>query len=142
MCERAGHGQPEPDARARSRLASYGRLETPLGALEGGSLDVYVESGDTSLAAFADREERLDKDLGAQLVDQSTVVLPGGPAVRLSLSGQLGDASTKYDEVDYLILLPDGRSMTVAVAGNGQAAVPSAVSDFAARVIATLRPSS
>lgn len=124
----------------KTRLSANGKLETPLGSLDSGYVSVYVESGDQSLSAFADRVAQLNKGFGATSVDRTTVVVPPGPAARLALSGQFDDPSTKYSEVDYLFILPDGRSLTVAIGGTGSAAVSSAVSDFASRVIATLSP--
>lgn len=122
------------------RLLAAGKVVTQSGSVDGGSLAVYVESGDSSLNAFADRAVQLNWNLGVQTLDRSTVVLPAGPAVRLAYSGLNVDASGDFTEVDYLFLLPDGRSLTVGFSGNDQAAVPSMVSDFANTAIATLRP--
>jgi hypothetical protein len=124
-----------------TRLMSLGNVEMPPGTLEDASVSVFVESGDASIEDFTNRQLKLDQEVfGVDEIDQSTVVLPAGLAVRLaySVEGWGGDTGvTEYSEVDYLFMLPDGRSMTVAVSGSGGL---SDVSAFAAKVIATLRP--
>jgi hypothetical protein len=122
------------------RFAGSGKIATPLGTVGHGSLWIIVESGDASLDAFADRSMREARALGLAPT-RTTVVLPAGVAALLSYSGQFG-LWPKFVERDYLYRLPDGRSLTLMIAGLDTAATDAVVDDFAARVIATLRPTS
>jgi hypothetical protein len=53
--------------------------------------------------------------------------------------GKFGDWPA-FAQRDYLFALPDGRSLTIGIWGND--ASDTAIDDFAARVISTLRPRS
>jgi hypothetical protein len=100
-------------------------------------VQVYVESGDASLTAFADRKIALDRRLIPNVViDSRTVVIPAGTVIRQAYAGQIGNWP-KFAEVDYLVSLPDGRSMTVAIAGSAD---PAIVDAFAAQVMEALLP--
>jgi hypothetical protein len=123
------------------RLAAYGMVAAPSGAVDGGSISVLVESGDASLDAFADRSIQVDRSLVGEStpVDRAKVALLSGDAVRVRFAGKVG-AWPKFSEVDYLLRLADGRSMTIAISGSDAADDPSMVAAFANQVIATLKP--
>ena len=88
----------------------------------------------------ADREDQLDhKLIPGVTIDRSTVVIPAGVAIRMAYAGAI-EGWPPFYEVDYLLRLPDGRSMTVAISGGDKAANPDTVGTFAARVIWTLKP--
>jgi heat shock protein HtpX len=125
------------------RLVAYGYAGAPSAtSRDTGSVTIYVESGDASLTAFADREVPLDTSLGARSMARSSVALPAGSGVRLTYEGLPDDPSTAFSEVDYLIWLPDRSSMTVAIVVWGSASDTSEVADLAATVIPTLQATS
>lgn len=124
----------------KTRLVVFGGVETSLGSVEQGSVMVFVEEGDASLAAFGDRQVALDASLvPGTAVARTSVVLPAGVALRLAYAGKIGNWPN-FAEVDYLFRLPDGRSMTIAIAGSDKAASLEIVGTFADRLILTLRP--
>ena len=125
----------------KMRLRMTGQMPTLIGGFDTAAVVVIIESGDASIDAFVQRQRQLDTAVfGAGNIDQTTVSLASGPAVRLAYAFSLGSAPTAQ-EVDYLMMLPDGRSMTVAILGFAEAAVPEVVSTFAELVIDTLGPS-
>ena len=71
------------------------------GPVDGGSITVFVETGDASLDAFADRSVQLDERLLTELtsLDRATVSLASGLAVRVEYDGKIG-AWPKFSEVD------------------------------------------
>lgn len=71
---------------------------------------VIVESGDASLSSQADRV--ISSSITAP-VGRSDVHLPAGEAIALTFAGNDGGGS--FVEVDHLLRLPDGRSLTIMV---------------------------
>jgi hypothetical protein len=125
----------------KTRLIAYGDVATSLESVSSGVVLVYVESGDSSLQSFADRSGDLDRKLVPGItIDPQQVVLPAGVAIRMAYSGKI-ESWPDFSEVDYLLRLPDGRSLTVAVSGADKAASLDTVATFAARVISTLKAS-
>ena len=125
----------------KTRLFAYGDVATVVGNVSSGAVFVYVETGDASLGAFADREAELDRTLipGLAAIDRSTVVVPAGVAIRLAYDGAIGDWPA-FSEVDYLFRLGDGRSLMIGLSGNDRAANAGTIGPFASLVIATLQP--
>jgi hypothetical protein len=122
------------------RLLGTGRVISGAMWLDGGSIRVTVTSGDPTLGAFASRQESELGDLLQVDIERTVLAVPLGVAVRLSYRGWL-DVETTFAGRDYLMRLPDGRSLDIAID------MPDAVSDaaadgFAATVLSTLRPSS
>jgi len=128
-------------ASGATRFVGYGQITAGSRAIDGGTISVFVEGGDASLDAFADRSIQLDKRLSGESIsiDREAVALPFADAVRVAFAAKIG-GWPKFNEVDYLFRLKDGRSLTVAVVGNDAAADPSLVETFASQLIATLRP--
>ncbi|HLY15292.1 MAG TPA: hypothetical protein VKR24_13160 [Candidatus Limnocylindrales bacterium] len=122
------------------RFLANGPMPTSQGTLSGGSIDVTVETGDASLRAFADREAGVDAQIGALTtgITSSSMTLAIGPAIRDAYCGQLGD-SPPYCEIDELVRLTDGRSLTIAISGSEASVSIAAVAPFADQVLATLR---
>jgi hypothetical protein len=122
------------------RLVAMGKLAARDGPSDGGTIDVIVETGDASLAAFADRAAALDRRIGALTtpVTSSEVNIPIGAAILDSYCGKL-DTSPPYCDADYLVRLPDGRSLTIGIGGYGASSDPATIAAFASQVISTLR---
>ncbi len=122
------------------RLVATGDLVIASGTVPGAEVDVYVETGDTSLPAAADRDVRETRDMiPGVTIAQSTARTPAGDAVAINYSGKVGDWPS-FSAIDYILRLADGRTLTVAFTGSDKAADPSAVAAFATKSIATLSP--
>lgn len=99
---------------------------------------VYVESGDASPEAAIARDEDETRDLipGVDLV-RGDALTPLGEAATLTYSGRVGD-DEPFVSTDYVLLLDDGRTLTIVFTGWGDAARPDTISRFASQVISTL----
>ena len=122
------------------RLVASGSVVAPLGSVAYGAVTIEVEDGDESMEAFVNRSKAVDEQIGGLTtpIDRATATMPAGTAVRLAFSGRIGEGGP-YAAVDYLYRLPDGRSLTVALTGGGDAADPSLMDLFARAMNSTLR---
>lgn len=128
--------QEQQNARLRSGAGRMAAMTRAAG-ISGNWVSVFVETGDASLSAFADRWM---SQPSRGTVERTDVRLPSGPAVAVVNSGKTG--AFTFVEVDYLIRLPDGRSLAIIVdrwAGGAEAIDKAAVQDFARRVAESLR---
>ena len=123
-----------------SRLVLYGDLPSLAGAPQSGGIGVWVESGDASLEAFAERAKAVDRTyLGAVEIAESRVTLPIGEGIRQAF---VGDVFGPIVEVDYLVMLPDGRSLLIWVTGEASLGGQLTIAAFADRLIQLVRFSS
>lgn len=121
-----------------SRLVLYGDLLSFGGAPKSGGIGVWVESGDASLEAFAERVKAADRTyLGAVAeIAESRVTLPIGEGIRQAF---VGEVFGPVAEVDYLVILPDGRSLLIWVVGDAPLGGLLTIGPFADRVIQLVR---
>lgn len=129
--------QEAANARLRSGAARIAAVTAWTGS-GGDWVSVFIESGDASLASFAERW--LAQPWLAKTVERSDVQLPAGPAVAIKGTGQTRDIA--FVEVDHLVRLPDGRSLAIVVERWSRAGAPpdpAAVQEFARKVAASLR---
>ncbi len=99
---------------------------------------VYVESGDRSLEEAIQRDVDVTSNLipGVAL-SRGEAQTPLGPAATLTYSGRVGD-DEPFVSMDYVLLLDDGRTLTIVFTGWGDVARPDAITRFAAQAISTL----
>ena len=106
------------------------------------SIQVYVQSGDGSLAAFVERWIKETHDLlGPSIaIDQRAAHLTVGDAARLAYAYALG-REAELAEIDVLYRTTDGRSVAISVEGQYETGDVAALGPFADRIVSTVRPS-